>query len=322
MNLAVIGHGAMGAEHVEAMLELGGVKPYVVAGPDEAAVEAFASRYGFEHHTTDAMEAIVDARVDMVVVASPNVTHAAQASAAIESGKHVLVEIPVAMRLPDAEAMASRATAHGQIVMAAHTSRYYPAVQRLVAAVRSGDLRPHHVVSSMGTDKRRNLNWKGEQRDWVDDLLWHHGMHVFDTILQLFPDVSVEDTGAIAGARHPHHGGVMDVSASLRFASGGLATVGLSYHAQHQFTRYLVIAEERFVDLAQDAPGTGRTDLTEGQSFRDLVRAQDGDFLRACAEGGPSPVPIASVLPTMRVVDRLHQQISSSAFNHAVIPVP
>ncbi|MFO7546697.1 MAG: Gfo/Idh/MocA family oxidoreductase, partial [Trueperaceae bacterium] len=322
MNLAVIGHGAMGGEHVEAMLEIGGVTPYVVAGPDEAAVAAFASRYGFERHTTDPMEAIVDAGVDVVVIASPNDAHALQARAAIESGKHVLVEIPVAMRWSEAEAMANLAMASNQVVMAAHTSRFYPAVQRLVAAVRAGDLRPHHVVSSMGTNKRRNLNWKGEQRDWVDDLLWHHGMHVVDTILQLFEGSAVEEAFAHAGARHPLHGGVMDVSASLRFASGGLATVGLSYHAQHQFTRYLIVAEESFVDLAQDAPGAGRTDLTEGHPFRDLVKAQDGEFLEACKEGGPSPVSIASVLPAMRVVDRLHQQISSAAVNHAAIPVP
>lgn len=321
MNLALIGPGAMGSEHVEAMLEIGGVKPRLVAGPSEPATDAFAARYGFERRTTDTTSALTDDAVDVVVIASPNGLHAAQAAIAIEAGKHVLVEIPVATQLSDAEEVGRLAAAGSSVVMAAHTSRFYPAVQRLVAEARSGSLRLHHVASSMGTDKRRNLNWKGEQRDWVDDLLWHHGMHVFDTILQLFAGEAVEEVAAIAGARHPQHGGVMDISASLRFASGSLASVGLSYHARHQFTRYLIVAEEAFLDLGQDAPGAGRTDLTDGISFRDLVRAQDDAFLRACREGAPSPVSIESVLPTMRVVDRLHRQITGVAQNDVLPPV-
>ena len=98
----------------------------------------------------------------------------------------------------------------------------------------------------------------------------------------------------------------MDLGVTLRFASGSLATVALSYHSVAQFTRYTLIADGLFLELAQDAPGEGRTDLSQGRPFADLVDAQAADFLAACRGGQPSPTPFGSVLPAMRLVDDLH----------------
>src|SRR5690606_31254177 len=116
------------------------------------------------------------------------------------------------------------------------------------------------------------------------------------------------------GARHPVHGGVMDAGVTLRFASGGLATVALTYHARNQFTHYTVVADEDFLDLRQDAPGMGAVDLTHGRPFSELVDAQDRAFLEACREGGQAPVPIRAVLPAMRLVHDL------TTFDRGVAP--
>ena len=101
----------------------------------------------------------------------------------------------------------------------------------------------------------------------------------------------------------------MDLSASLRFAGGGLATIALTYHAHDQFTRYSVIGDEAFLEYAQGTPAPPRHELMMGGTFRDLVRRQDGDFLDACRRGVPAPVPIDDVLPAMRLLDRLQRQV-------------
>src|SRR5690606_32245636 len=120
-----------------------------------------------------------------------------------------------------------------------------------------GTLTLRHLICAMGTDKRENRNWKGQERDWVDDLLWHHGMHVLDAVLHLFEHDALVESRLAVGVRHPVHGGVMDAGVTLRFASGALATVALTYHARNQFTHYTVVADEDFLHLRQDAPGMG-----------------------------------------------------------------
>ncbi|MBX3142255.1 MAG: Gfo/Idh/MocA family oxidoreductase [Trueperaceae bacterium] len=305
MNLALIGPGAMGEEHALAFARLGGVTPYVVAGPNEAQVREFAAAHGFGRFTLEPQEALTDPHVDIVVISSPNDFHAAQARTAIEHGKHVLIEIPVAMSLSDAEELAALARASSGVVMAAHISRYYPAVRRLRRQVEEGALTLRHLICSMGTDKRENRNWKGAERDWVDDLLWHHGLHVLDAVMHLFDNDLLVESKLTTGGRHPRHGGVMDAAVTLRFESGALATVALTYHAKKQFTRYAVVADETHIELAQDAPGAGAADLTEGRPFSELVDAQDGEFLAACRAGRPPPVPLDAVLPAMRLLHDL-----------------
>lgn len=295
----------MGDEHAQAFARLGGVVPYVVAGPDSARLGDFVARHGFQRATVDPFDAIADPLVDLVVITSPNAVHAEQARAAITSGKHVLVEIPIALNLTDAQTLANLAEQSGSVVMAAHISRYYPPVRQLRRMIDGGELTVRHLVCAMGTDKRENRNQAGEMRDWVDDLLWHHGLHVLDVVLHLFPSHALEDATMTRGSRHPVHGGLMDLSVALRFAGGALATVALTYNAKAQFTRYTVIADELFKELAQDSLGVGRTDLTGGRPFAELVDAQDGEFLAACRSGAPAPIPLTAVLPAMRLVDSL-----------------
>ncbi len=308
MNLALIGPGAMGEEHALAFARLGGVTPYLVAGPHEAQVREFAAQHGFLRSTQDSREAIADPRVDLVVIASPNAAHAEQARTAMAHGKHVLIEIPVAMSLADAEDLADRARSSSLVAMAAHISRYYPAIRRLRRQVEDGRLTLRHVICAMGTDKRENRNWKGAERDWVDDLLWHHGLHVLDVVMHLFEGDALIESRLTTGAHHQRHGGVMDAGITLKFASGALATVALTYHAKKQFTRYALVADETHVELAQDAPGAGAAELTEGRPFGELVDAQDGAFLAACRGGGPAPVPLDAVLPAMRLLHDLTSQ--------------
>lgn len=315
MKFAVIGPGAMGSEHAKALRRVGGLEPYVVAGANTAATAEFASRHSFRNHTNDYLEVVSDDAVDVVIVSSPNSLHVEQALAAIEAGKHVLIEIPIGLSVAGAEQLATAAASSAGVVMAGHISRYYPAIKEQVAKVAQQRLTVRHLVCAMGTDKRTNRNWLGQERDWVDHLVWHHGMHVFDTILQLIPS-ELETAQAVGGAAHPVHGGLMDAACALSFASGAVASVALTYHAAEQFTRFTIVADEGFYEYAQDAPGGGRADLTQGRPFGDLVVAQDSDFIRACREALPAPTSVSDVLPAMRLVDTVDQLLIAHGRSH------
>lgn len=305
----MVGHGAMATEHLGVLRELG-AEARVVVGADRVATERYAHEHGIERATTDARAALTADDVDIVVIASPSDRHAEQARLAIDAAKHVLIEIPIALSGADAHDLAARAAASDRVVMAGHISRYYPAIETLHARVRSASLSIHHVIASMCTDKRSNRNWKGEPRDWVDNLLWHHGLHVIDTIVWLLDRDPVVASTVQAGRQHAEHGGEMDLGIVLRTASGTLATIALSYHASAQVTRYALIAEEATLSYEQGSPADSPPhELLEGRSFRDLVRRQDRDFLDACATGRSAPIPVAAVLRSMDLLDHLQAQV-------------
>src|SRR5690349_25168795 len=119
----------------------------VVAGRDEAAVTAAASKLGWSSAETDWKTLVARDDVDLVDICTPGDTHAEIAIAALEAGKHVLCEKPLANSVAEAEAMAAaseRAEADGVRAMVGFTYRRVPAValaRQLVQEGRIGEVR-------------------------------------------------------------------------------------------------------------------------------------------------------------------------------------
>jgi 2-hydroxy-4-carboxymuconate semialdehyde hemiacetal dehydrogenase len=114
VNVCMIGHGMMGAWHSEGLKRADCQLHTVVGRPPDPAdqatapptagrrpgsTEQFAARFGYKKWTTSLDEALNDPEVDIVIIAGPSETHADMALAALEHGKHTLVEIPIAMNL-------------------------------------------------------------------------------------------------------------------------------------------------------------------------------------------------------------------------------
>ena len=115
LNVAMLGTKFMGRAHAHAWRTAGrffdlptepGLR--IVAGRDAEATRAFADRWGWEEATTRWRTAVSHPEVDLVDVATPNDLHAEQAIAALEAGKHVACEKPLAGTLDDARAHARR----------------------------------------------------------------------------------------------------------------------------------------------------------------------------------------------------------------------
>ncbi len=115
-NVALIGTKFMGRAHSNAFLKVAKffqppVQPvmHTVAARNKKELKAFASRWGWQNSTTDWKAAVSDAEIDLVDVVTPNNVHAEHAIAALEAGKHVACEKPLANTLDNARAMAEAA---------------------------------------------------------------------------------------------------------------------------------------------------------------------------------------------------------------------
>jgi predicted dehydrogenase len=117
-----------------------------VAARDAGALAAFAERWGWERWTVDWQEAVTDPEVDLVDIATPNHLHREQAVAALEAGKSVACEKPLAGTLEDAQVMAKTARRTGVPTFVWFTYRRVPAVALAHQLVREGRIgRIYHV---------------------------------------------------------------------------------------------------------------------------------------------------------------------------------
>jgi len=138
-----------------------------VASRDPARTRAFAARYGLSRAEPN-YEALVTSRdVDAVYVALPNSVHAQWSVRALEMGKHVLCEKPLASNSVEAEELVRFASERGRVLMEAFHYRYHPLAHRVVEIVQSGELGALREVSATlqveiaDTDVRYDLALSG-----------------------------------------------------------------------------------------------------------------------------------------------------------------
>ncbi|HTX77924.1 MAG TPA: Gfo/Idh/MocA family oxidoreductase [Terracidiphilus sp.] len=242
-RIAVIGSGYWGRNLVRNFHQLGALhtvcdgNPQVEAEVREKYPQAvFRAAYG---------DVLVDPNVDAVVLATPAVTHFEMARQAMEAGKDVYVEKPLALKVEEGAELARLAERRGRIVMVGHILQYHPAVRKLKDLVAAGELgRIDYIYSN-----RLNM---GKIRT-EENSLWSFAPHDISVVLSLLDEdpVSVTcDGGEYLNRR------VADVTLSqLTFSSGVRAHIFVSWLHPFKEQRLVVVGSEKmavFDDTAAD----------------------------------------------------------------------
>jgi predicted dehydrogenase len=204
---------------------------------DPELQEGFAARYPNARMTGAFDELLNDPELEAVVIATPAPTHYELAKRALEAGKHVLVEKPPALNAADAEDLVATAEATGLVLMPGHLLLYHPAVRTLKKLIDAGELGEVFCVYS----NRQNL---GKIRT-DENALWSLGVHDLSVILHLLEE---EPTEAWAHGNAFLTPGVEDVVfCYLRFASGKIAHMHLSWLDPHKMRKLTVVGNEKMV---------------------------------------------------------------------------
>lgn len=311
IRILLAGEGAIAGIHMTALKALPGAEVVCVAGGVAADTAAFAAKWGIPEHSLDYAACLTREDIDAVILASPSPLHAAQASAAIAAGKHVLAEIPMSLNLADAERLAAEAAASERVCMVAHTRRFSAPHVEMKRRIAAGEFRLQHLVAETWFLRRDNRNMFGQPRSWTDCLLWHHACHSVDLFAWLLDDFELEVWGS-AGPRHPELGIPMDMNIGLRARSGVMASLVLSFNARGPLGgHYRYIGEEAtlhaYRDELKDHEGVIQR-VPEGSSFA----SQDAEFLAAIREGRTPESSFAACLPSMRLLDRIDRAMGLS----------
>ncbi len=169
IKTAVIGAGFMGKVHTEGIRRLGNVEVAGVAAISKEEAENFGRAMGVERTTADYKELLADPEIEAVHVCTPNALHAPVSKEAMEAGKAVLCEKPLALSAAEAREMVEMARAKDIVNCVNHNLRYYPVLQHVREMIAAGEL--GEILIAQGTYSQdwllydTDYNWRLDSKD-------------------------------------------------------------------------------------------------------------------------------------------------------------
>lgn len=311
MKIALAGGGAFGEKHLDGLKNIDGVEVTALVGRRLEPTQAMADKYGVGFATTDYEAMLERDDVDAVILCTPTQMHADQSIKAMDAGKHVEVEIPLADSWSDARAVMDKQKEAGLVCMVGHTRRFNPSHQYVHNRIKAGEFNIQQMDVQTYFFRRQNMNAKGEPRSWTDHLLWHHAAHTVD--LFAYQAGPIVQANAIQGPIHPDLGIAMDMSIQLKAESGAICTLSLSFNNDGPlgtFFRYIGDTDTyiaRYDDLVNGKEEA--IDVSRVAVSMNGIELQDREFIAAIREGREPNSSVAQVLPCYKVLHDLEQQL-------------
>ncbi len=312
LNLAVIGCGRWGKNHVRVASERYGERLRWICDTDEgrakALPDALASRF-----TTNIADVLDDATVSAVIIATPAETHYALARKALEAGKHVLVEKPLALFSEQARELAHLSTKMGRVLMPGHLLLFHPAIVKIRQMIEEGTLGSLQYLYS------NRLNLGSVRKD--ENILWSFAPHDVSVLRYLIgaDPIHVQAHGAVFLQPGTH-----DVTLThLRYPGNVHAHIHVSWLHPFKEHRLVVIGDKNmlvFEDTQMDdklllyTKGIDRIhgepiSRDEGASAIDFepeepLAAEQQHFLECAATGAEPRADIASAISVLETLEK------------------
>jgi predicted dehydrogenase len=246
MGTAIVGYGYWGPNLARNVAECPELRLDALCDLDPAQLNHFRRRHPDARAVRELDEVLADPAIEAVVIATPPQTHHAVASRALQAGKHVLVEKPLATRLEDAHDLAELAAANKRVLMPGHTFIYSPAVNTVRDLIREGVIGDVHFITS----SRMNLGKYNE-----DGVVCDLAPHDLSILLYWLEQPVVEV--AVSGSSVLRQGVPETAFMTLTFERGQTANVQISWLAPRKVRQMIIVGSQRMVqydDTASDEP--------------------------------------------------------------------
>jgi predicted dehydrogenase len=335
VGIAVIGLGYWGPNLLRVLSDKPEAEVRWICDLDSDRLATFKRRYPAVQTTLTVHEVLADPDVDAVIIATPVRTHYDLASQALEAGKHVFVEKPLAPSSELADELADRASERGLALMCGHTFVYSPSVRSIKRMLETGMLGEIYFISS----SRVNLGL--HQRDV--SVIWDLGPHDVSILLYWLSELP---TSVRAVGRDSIVKGIADVAfMTMTFGSGIVANVELSWLAPSKLRRTVIVGSERMVtydDAAvepvrvfdsgvvyKDPETFGEYHLSyrSGDIISPRIESHEplslelGDFVGAIREGHTMEFHTALARSVVRIVEAADQSLKQGGAEISITPV-
>ena len=290
-RIAVLGCGYWGSNHIRTLKALGAL--FAVSDANRARAEGFASDQ--DCLAIDPDDIFTHPDVDAIVMALPPQFHAEFAIRAIESGKDVLVEKPIALTVPDAERAVAAAKKHGRVFMTGHVLRFHPAFEKLKELIDNGELGTVKYIHShrLGLGKFHTEN----------DALWDLAPHDLSMILAITGTEPTEVRGE--GAALLDH--LSDFAhLHMRFPNGLRGHLFTSRLNPYRERRLTVVGTKAMAVFDDVEPWEKKLAV-----YRHAVWQDSGQW--AFTQNEPSYVPVSEGMPLTRELQHFIDCIGTRA---------
>jgi predicted dehydrogenase len=331
LRIGVVGLGYWGPNLARNFSQLPEAELAWCCDADESRHARFAAQFPESRFTTDLDDLLNDATLEAVVLATPVPTHHAVARRALEAGKHVFVEKPLAWTVAEARELEALAAERGLTVMVGHLLRFHPGVIKLRELIESGQL--GEVLYVYGN--RVNLGVIRED----ENALWSLGVHDISVVLYLLGGRPVEVSARGECYVRP---GVEDVVFGyVKLATGQVGHLHLSWLDPHKMRKMTVVGSKRmavFDDMdpdrkvtiydkgpVQTAPGkisTHTGDITIPEISREEpLRIECRAFVEAVRGGDPAhPANAAEGVAVVEVLEAMQLSLDQGGATVALEP--
>ncbi len=322
VGFAVLGAGVIGQVHARNISMLENCRLIAVADQVRERAELVGKQFGAKAYTS-IDEVVKDPEVEAVVVATPSYLHAPQTLYALQHGKHVLVEKPMATTLRGARLISKTAEDMGLRLGVVFQERYLEAARRLKELVSNGGLGKVYLIEAELKWWRGEAeyyrsdevarSWRGYWETEGGGVLMNQAIHTLDLVLWLGGDVE-EVSGFISNAAHPSIE-VEDVAAAaIRFRSGALGTISATVNMRptnRQYRKIRVFGTKGSAEI-HDLSLRVWTDEGEAQvdgsgiAFGDLHRALLADFAECVKSGREFPVSGGEGIKSIELIKAIY----------------
>ena len=312
IKVGIIGAGYIGGVHASVLARDERVE--ITAVHD--VVREAAERLALTHNCTSVGTPIeLLQRCDAVFITTPNTKHVALAMAAIETGKHVFCEKPLATNIDDAEAVFKKASQSDGVFQVGHNRRFAPVYAELKRMLTETH-KPHSAHVKMNRGELLNPVWTGDP-EVTGGFLYETPIHMFDMMRFLFGEV--ESLHAI-GSTHEYKE-VDDFSVLLKFANGMHATLATAADASwlFPFERVEVFCHHATLVTREMESLTCSTNLAghfKAESMHQLPREEkwgyvqeDRAFVDAIVNGSEPLVTAFDGLMSVKLVDAVYESV-------------
>jgi predicted dehydrogenase len=237
VRTAVVGLGYWGPNLIRNLNEIDGAEVRWICDLDQSRLDTLGRRYPAVSCTRDFAELLADPGLEAIAIATPVSTHYPLAMAALDAGKHVFIEKPLAASVTEAEELAAVAANRGLTLMPGHTFLYSPPVNMIRDLIAGGELGDIYFISM----SRVNL---GLHQPDVS-VAWDLGPHDF-SILRYWLDETPSHLSAMS--RSCILPTIPDIAfINLEYLQGAIAHVELSWLAPSKLRRTTVVGSRKMV---------------------------------------------------------------------------
>ncbi len=337
LKVAVIGAGGISRTHMPGWQASEYAEVVAASDVNSTALEAWGKTWGVERLTTEVQEIIEDPKIDIVDICTPNMTHTALVTAALEAGKHVICEKPLAPTPGEIRQMIAARDRAGKLLMTAQHFRFKGNARALKQAITNGAL--GDIYHARGWMLRRNaliptptfihksISGGGPCIDI--------GVHILDLTLWMMGNPRPVAVSGVAAAPLAHQPGawstwydapipqtydVEDFAAAfVRFENGATLVLEVSWLLHHptegedmqmwlygtqggsHWPKAEIFSSDYAARQLYDCSLKLTKDTLEPHALECI------EFARAVAQGLPSPVPPEESLQVMSILDGIYR---------------